>query len=42
MAPTDKVKKPDAAGKKKRKHPLNTYLRGGIMRYSKSQVRKIK
>lgn len=42
MAPVE-AKKNDApskgkAGKKSKKHPLNSYLKGGILRYSKSQV----
>ncbi|XP_055380381.1 60S ribosomal protein L6 [Condylostylus longicornis] len=40
MAPTEKAKKPAVQGKKKRKHPINTCLGGGIMRYSKSQMYK--
>uniref|UniRef100_A0A0K8TPQ7 Large ribosomal subunit protein eL6 n=1 Tax=Tabanus bromius TaxID=304241 RepID=A0A0K8TPQ7_TABBR len=40
MAPTEKVKKPEEKGKKKRKHVLNSYLGGGIMRYSRSQMYK--
>lgn len=41
MAPINVEKKPSKAkgnGKKKYKHPLNTCLKGGILRYSKSQV----
>ncbi|XP_037893539.1 60S ribosomal protein L6 [Glossina fuscipes] len=40
MAPVEKVKAAQKTGKKNKKHPLNTYLRGGILRYSKSQMYK--
>ncbi|XP_055903841.1 60S ribosomal protein L6 [Eupeodes corollae] len=40
MAPVEKVKKSAKTGKKVNKHPLNSYLGGGIMRYSKSQMYK--
>lgn len=40
MAPVEKAKKTVKAGKKVNKHPLNTYLNGGILRYSKSQMYK--
>ncbi|XP_061396311.1 large ribosomal subunit protein eL6 [Musca vetustissima] len=40
MAPVEKAKKTDKSGKKVAKHPLNTYLHGGVLRYSKSQMYK--
>ncbi|XP_037946174.1 60S ribosomal protein L6 [Teleopsis dalmanni] len=40
MAPVEKVKKLAKNDKKKAKHPLNSYLKGGILRYSKSQMYK--
>ena len=39
MAPVEKAKKAVKSGKKVIKHPLNTYLNGGVLRYSKSQVK---
>ncbi|XP_013102798.1 large ribosomal subunit protein eL6 [Stomoxys calcitrans] len=40
MAPVEKAKKATKSGKKVAKHPLNTYLHGGVLRYSKSQMYK--
>ncbi|XP_037825258.1 60S ribosomal protein L6 [Lucilia sericata] len=40
MAPVEKAKKAVKSGKKVTKHPLNTYLHGGVLRYSKSQMYK--
>lgn len=40
MAPVEKAKKAVKSGKKVNKHPLNTYLNGGVLRYSKSQMYK--
>lgn len=40
MAPVEKAKKSDKSGKKSKKHPLNSYLKGGVLRYSKSQMFK--
>ncbi|XP_030370150.1 60S ribosomal protein L6 [Scaptodrosophila lebanonensis] len=40
MAPVEKAKKAAKSAKKGKKHPLNSYLKGGILRYSKSQMYK--
>lgn len=40
MAPVEKAKKSGKSVKKVNKHPLNTYLNGGVLRYSKSQMYK--
>lgn len=39
MAPVEKAKKVAKSAKKGKKQPLNSYLKGGILRYSKSQVK---
>lgn len=39
MAPVEKAKKVAKSAKKGKKHPLNSYLKGGVLRYSKSQVK---
>jgi len=38
MAPIEKAKKVAKSAKKGKKHPVNSYLKGGILRYSKAQV----
>jgi len=40
MAPPEKAKNASKTGKKVKKHPLNTLLKGGIPRYSKQQMYK--
>ena len=40
MAPVEKAKKAVKTAKKVNKHPLNKLLKGGILRYSKSQMYK--
>ncbi|EDW23969.1 GL23887 [Drosophila persimilis] len=40
MAPVEKAKKVAKSAKKGKKHPLNSYLKGGILRYSKAQMYK--
>jgi len=38
MAPVEKAKKVAKSAKKGKKTPVNSYLKGGILRYSKAQV----
>ncbi|XP_014087775.1 large ribosomal subunit protein eL6 [Bactrocera oleae] len=40
MAPVENAKKSAKTAKKNHKHPVNKYLSGGILRYSKSQMYK--
>uniref|UniRef100_B3P527 Large ribosomal subunit protein eL6 n=1 Tax=Drosophila erecta TaxID=7220 RepID=B3P527_DROER len=40
MAPVEKAKKVAKSAKKGKKHPVNSYLKGGILRYSKAQMYK--
>nr|NP_733433.1 ribosomal protein L6, isoform A [Drosophila melanogaster]AAF57166.1 ribosomal protein L6, isoform A [Drosophila melanogaster]4V6W_CE Chain CE, 60S ribosomal protein L6, isoform A [Drosophila melanogaster] len=40
MAPIEKAKKVAKSAKKGKKHPVNSYLKGGILRYSKAQMYK--
>ncbi|EDV92775.1 GH18943 [Drosophila grimshawi] len=40
MAPVEKAKKVAKSAKKGKKHPVNSYLKGGVLRYSKAQMYK--